>query len=166
MKQTFLQGASNLGQTLQQLPIKDIIIGTETLIKTAGIKPDVATKLRNMTIKEIGRMQDLEKHRPTKKNLTTREWKTVKTVAADTSRRVVLADKDDKSIVTDYGLEALDHKEEEAAVLDEGTYLGKLQERIKAHTKIDANPAIKHEKKLNSPLQKMHQFIQLISFST
>ena len=147
MKQTFLRGAS----------IKDIIIGTETLIKTAGIKPDVATKLRNMTIKEIGRMQDLEKRRPTKKNLTTKEWKAVKTIAADTSRRVVPADKGDKSIVTDYGLEALDHKEEEAAVLDEGTYLGKLQERIKAHTKIDANPAIKHEKKLNSALQKMHQ---------
>ena len=33
-----------------------------SLIKTAGIKPDVATKLWNMTIKEIGRMQDLEKH--------------------------------------------------------------------------------------------------------
>jgi len=150
--------------TLQQLPIKDIIIGTETLIKTAGIKPDVATKLRNMTIKEIGRMQDLEKRRPTKKNLTTKEWKAVKTIAADTSRQVVPADKGDKSIVTDYGLEALDHKEEEAAVL-EGTYLGKLQEQIKAHTKIDANLAIKHEKKLfriteNAPSRETHDHHQ------
>ena len=32
--------------TLQQLLIKDIIIGTETLAKTAGMKPDVPTKLR------------------------------------------------------------------------------------------------------------------------
>ena len=76
-------------------------------------------------------MQGLEKRRPTKKNLTTREWKAVKTIAADTSRRVVQADKGDKLIETDYGLEAMDHKEEEAAVLDEGTYLGLLQERIK-----------------------------------
>ena len=61
--------------TLQELPIKDIIIGTETLIKTAGIKPDVATKLRNMTIKEIGRMQDLEKRSPTKKEFDYKRMK-------------------------------------------------------------------------------------------
>ena len=47
-------------------------------------------------------------------------------------------------------------KEEEEAVLDESTYLEKLQERTKAHTKKDANPAIKHEQKLNSTLQKMN----------
>ena len=34
--------------------------------------------------------------------------------------RVVPADKGDKSIVTDYGLEALDHKEDNSTVVDEG----------------------------------------------
>ena len=143
--------------TLEELPIKEIIIGTEALIKTAGVQPDVASRLRNMTIKEIGRMQDLEKRRPTKKNLSTKEWKAVKTIAADKSIRVVPADKGDKSIVTDYGLEALDHKEDNSTVVDEGTYLSKLQERIITHTKIDFNPVLKHEKQLNLALQKMHQ---------
>ena len=50
--------------TLEELPIKDIIVATETLIKTAGISDDTATKIRNMTIKEIGHMQDEEKDRP------------------------------------------------------------------------------------------------------
>ena len=29
--------------TLEELPFRDIILGTETLIKTAGVQPDVAT---------------------------------------------------------------------------------------------------------------------------
>ena len=43
---------------LEELPTSDIIIGTETLLKTAGAQPDIATRLRNMTIREIGQMQD------------------------------------------------------------------------------------------------------------
>ena len=93
---------------LEDLPIKEIIVATESMIKTANISSDTATKIRNTTIKEIGRMQDLEKRRPTKKNLSTKEWKAVKTLAADTKRRIVPADKGDKTIVTctDYGLQA------------------------------------------------------------
>ena len=76
---------------------------------------------------------------------------------ADISIRVVPADKGDKSIVKDYGLEASDHMEEELTVVDEGTYFSKLQERIKAHTEIYFNPVIKHEKKLNLALQNSHK---------
>ena len=42
-------------------------------------------------------------------------------------------------------------------MIQEGTYLAKLQDRIKDHTKLDHNPAVQHEKKLNSALHKMHQ---------
>ena len=49
--------------------------------------------------------------------------------------RIVPADKADMLMVTDNGLEAAEHMEEEPTVVDEGTYSGKLQERIK-HTKI------------------------------
>ena len=127
------------------------------MMKTANISSDTATKIRNTTIKEIGRMHDLEKRRPTKKNLSTKEWKAVKTLAAATTRRIVPSDKGDKTIVTDYGLEALNCKEDDTAVIQEGTYPAKLQDQIKDHTKIDHNPAVKHEKKLNSALHKMHQ---------
>jgi hypothetical protein len=64
--------------TLTQLPIKDIIISTEALIKTAKIAPNVATRMRTKVAKEIDRMQDRERRRPTKQNLTTKEWKAVK----------------------------------------------------------------------------------------
>ena len=102
------------------------------------------------------------KSRPTKKNLSIKEWKAVKAIAADTTRRIVPADKGDKTIVTDYGLEALECKEDDTTILPEGTYLSKLEERIKAHVKLEHNPAIQHEKKLNSALQKMHQARKLM----
>ena len=41
---------------LEDLPIKEIIVATESMIKTANISSDTATKIRNTTIKEIGRM--------------------------------------------------------------------------------------------------------------
>ena len=50
----------------------------------------------------------------------------------------------------DYGLEAADNaciqKRANCGIVDEETYLGKLQKQIKAHSKIDFNPATKHEK--------------------
>jgi hypothetical protein len=60
--------------TLEELPIRDITIGTETLIKTAGVQPDVAMRLRNIPIEAKGWMQDQEKCRPAKQNLFTKEW--------------------------------------------------------------------------------------------
>ena len=92
--------------TLRKLPIKEIIIGVETLIKTANIPTETAMDLRNTTIREIDRMERLEKKKPTKPNLTKQEWSAVKTLAADTERRIVKGDKGDKSIVMDYGLQS------------------------------------------------------------
>ena len=85
---------------------------------------------RNMTIKEIGRMLNLEKRRPTIKNLSQKEWKAVKSIYAETARRTVPADKGDRPIVTNCGLEVLECKEDDTAIIQEETYLAKLQERI------------------------------------
>ena len=57
--------------TLKQLPIKDIIISTEALVKTAKIPQDVAMRMRTSVAKEISRMQDRERRRPTKQNIST-----------------------------------------------------------------------------------------------
>ena len=51
--------------TLEKLPTKDIILATEKFFKIAGISDDTATKIRNMTIKEIGHMQDLAREKKT-----------------------------------------------------------------------------------------------------
>ena len=130
--------------TLNEIPVTDLIIGTETLIKSANISADVATKIRNITVVELKRMQSLEKRRPTKKNLSKKEWVAVQSLAAVKITRIVPADKGDKSIVTDYGLQALEANENESAI-------------ISSHEHIDDNPATSHEKKLNATLRKMHQ---------
>ena len=47
--------------TLRELPIRDIIIGVEALVKTGKITQEIATDPRNTTITEIDRMQRREK---------------------------------------------------------------------------------------------------------
>ena len=47
--------------TLKELPIQEIIIGTEALIKSAKVEPDIAIRLRGKVSKEIDRMLALEK---------------------------------------------------------------------------------------------------------
>ena len=138
---------------MNEIPVTELIIGTETLIKSANISADVATKIRNTTVVELKRMQTLEKRRPTKKNLSKKEWVAVQSLAADKTTRIVPADKGDKSIVTDYGLQALEANENESAIINEDSYLGKLKDRISSHEHIDDNPAISHEKKLNAERQ-------------
>ena len=143
--------------TLAQLPIKDIIISTEALIKTAKITPDVATRMRTKVAKEIDRMQDRERRRPTKQNLTTKEWKAVKNLKMDQERIIIPADKGDKSIVMDYAAkeDKYDAEDDATAILENQTYLDKLDDRIQGHIQVDQDPAIKHEKTLNAALTKM-----------
>ena len=43
------------------LPIKDVIIGTEALIKTTKVAPEIANHMRSRIVKELNRMQDREK---------------------------------------------------------------------------------------------------------
>ena len=136
--------------TLTQLPIKDIIISTEALIKTAKIAPNVATRMRTKVAKEIDRMQDRERRRPTKQNLTTKEWKAVKNLKMDQERIIIPADKGDKSIVMDYAAkeDKYDAEDDATAILENQTYLDKLDDRIQGHIQVDQDPAIKHEKPL------------------
>ena len=56
------------------LPMKDIVIGTEALIKTAKVALEIANHMRSRIVKKINWMQDLEKRRPTKPNLSKKEW--------------------------------------------------------------------------------------------
>ena len=43
------------------LPIKDVIIGTEALIKTTKVAPEIANHMRSRIVKELNRRQDPEK---------------------------------------------------------------------------------------------------------
>ena len=56
------------------LPIKDVIIGIGALIKTTDVAPEIANHMRSRIVKELNRMQDLEKRRPTKPNMSPNEW--------------------------------------------------------------------------------------------
>ena len=141
--------------TLRELPIRDIIIGVEALVKTGKITQEIATDPRNTTITEIDRMQRREKQKPSKPNLSKREWAAVQTLAAEKDRRIVNGDKGDKSIVMDYGLEALECEEDTTAILNEESYLAKLKDRIQPHIKIEEHPTPQHERKLNAALRKI-----------
>ena len=58
-------------------------------------------------------------------------------------------------MVMDYGLEARENEED--LILNEDSYLAKLQDRIVNHIKIDKNPAPAHKRKLNGAIRKMIQ---------
>ena len=64
-------------------PIKDFIIGTEALIKTTKVAPEIANHMRSRIVKELNRMQDLEKRRPTKPNMSPKEWVAVNKLKKD-----------------------------------------------------------------------------------
>ena len=119
------------------------------------IDPSTATRLRNTIITEIDKMKDLEKRRPTKQNMSKLEWTAVYEMANDHESIIIPADKGDKSIAMDYGKTAIENEEKDTAILDNTTYLSKLQDRITPHEKIDNNPAPKHERRLNTALTKM-----------
>ena len=106
-KERVLASGFKFRPSRKDLPIEEIIVATETLIKTTKNEPGIATRLRNTDISEIDNMNILE------------------------------------------------NKEEDTAILDNTTYLSKLQDRITSHEKIDTNPAPKHERRLNAVLTKM-----------
>ena len=95
--------------SLKELPIKDIVVGTEAYIKTAKVAQEIANHMRSRVAKEIDRMQAREKRRPTKQNMTTKEWVAVHKLKADTDRIIIPADKGDKSIVMEYSLDKEEH---------------------------------------------------------
>ena len=90
-------------------------MGTEAYIKTAKVAQEIANHMRSRVAKEIDRMQAREKRRPTKQNMTTKEWVAVHKLKADTDRIIIPADKGDKSIVMEYSLDKEEHNEEEDA---------------------------------------------------
>ena len=102
-------------------------------------------------------MQDLEKRRPTKPNMSPKEWVAVNNLKKDKETIIIPADKGDKSILMDYLTEETEpNKEEDTSVIVENeSYLSKLEDIIQEHIKIDEDPAKKHEKALNAAFMKM-----------
>ena len=89
----------------KELPIQEIIIATENLIKTASIPAEIPTHMRNTVITGI------EKRKPMKSNLSTKEWKAIKKIIENNEQIAITADKGHKSIMMDYGMEATEQKE-------------------------------------------------------
>ena len=106
--------------TLKELPIQEIIIGTEALIKSAKVEPDIAIRLRGKVSKEIDRMLALEKRRPTKQNITRKEWVAVHRLKQDQERIIIPADKGDKSIIMNYtgSYKTQEHVEDTGVILE------------------------------------------------
>ena len=114
------------------LPLKDVIIGTEALIKTTKVAPEIANHMRSRIVKELNRMQDLEKRRPTKPNMSPKEWVAVNNLKKDKETIIIPADKGNKSILMDYLTEETEpNKEEDTSIIVENeSYLSKLEDRI------------------------------------
>ena len=102
-------------------------------------------------------MEWREYRNPTKQNLSKTEWSAITSLAADRDRRIIPADKSDKSIVIDYGWETLDNEVDPTVILNEDSYLAKLKDRITPHIHIDEDPAPVHESKLNAAIRKIMQ---------
>jgi hypothetical protein len=126
-----------------------------------------ATLLKHSVLLEMRRMENMEKRRPTKPNLSKAEWAAVKQLRDDLDVIIIPADKGDKTIRLDYG--SAEGKSNDAAdILDSGpsvleikSYLQKMKERIEPHSKLECDPAPKHKRKLNGALTKMKRKPQL-----
>ena len=81
---------------MKALPVHDIIVATEALIKTAKVDQNLETRLRSKVAKEMDRMKALEKRRPTKQNMTRKEWVVVHKLKQDQDRIIIPADKGEK----------------------------------------------------------------------
>ena len=141
--------------SLKTIPIEEYIIATESILKTAKLTDEEATRLRVTVALELERMQRLEKRRPTKPNMTAKEWAAVKELQKDEKITIVSADKGDNSVVMDYIHDGIELEEGKPVIMDYPTYQSKLADRIRHHTKIESDPAPAHEKILNSTLKRM-----------
>ena len=145
--------------TIPELPIKEFIVATESVINTGKLDSDTAALLRNTVVTELKRMQYLEKKKPTKSNLSKAEWAAVKQIQSETNTIIIPADKGDKSIKMDYNSdeqEGSDGEENlEPVVIQHKTYLEKMSDRIKHHHPLAEDPAPMHEKKLNAALSRI-----------
>ena len=145
--------------SLTKIPEIEMITATESVITTSKMNKEKAALLRNTVVTELKRMHHLEKKRPTKSNLSPAEWAAVKQIREDKSLIVIPADKGDKTIRMEYGCTDADRsdgeEDMEPMIVGENTYLAKLKDRVKVHHKIKEDPSCKHEKKLNSALDRM-----------
>ena len=104
--------------SLKTIPIEEYIIATESILKTAKLTDEEATRLRVTVALELERMQRLEKRRPTKPNMTAKEWAAVKELQKDEKITIVSADKGDNSVVMDYIHDGIELEEGKPVIMD------------------------------------------------
>ena len=106
-------------------------------------------------------MEKAEKSKPTKSNLSKKEWVAINQMQNDPDLIIIPADKGDRTINLNYG-KANEEQESIEDILHSGpsvveikSYLQKMKERIANHEKLQIDPAPRHEKKLNGVLSRM-----------
>lgn len=90
---------------------------------------------RKTVVNFLEKMNHREIYRPAKTNLTTEEWKAIRTLQKDPTIMIIPADKGNKTIV-----------------LDKDLYISKLEARTQGHIPLQLNPAPQYEKDLNDLL--------------
>jgi hypothetical protein len=130
----------NFRPSLPHFPTQDYIFATESYIKSKNLSSEEGAHLRNTVIHELHKIQSKIKYRPPRSNLSPRDWKIINALKSDDSIIIIPADKGNKTII-----------------LDKQVYLDKLQERIHHHKKIQFDPTIQRENKLNDSLKSIHE---------
>jgi len=130
----------NFRPSLPDLPILDYIVAAEAYIKDANLDDVNAALLRNTIVNHVEQMKIKQKYKPARSNMSTEEWKALKSLQNDNSIMIIPADKGNKTIV-----------------LDRDLYLSKLEDRTNKHIPVPTDPSIKHEKLLNQALEAISQ---------
>ena len=128
----------NFRPSLPDLPIVDYIVATEAYIRDAGLDEVNAALLRNTVHTHIEKMKVKQKYKPAKSNLSSEEWKALKSLQNDNTIMIIPADKGNKTVI-----------------LDRDIYLSKLEQRTTNHVQVDTDPSIKHEKLLNNMISDL-----------
>ena len=133
-----LAGGFNFRPSLPDLPIVDYIVATEAYIRDAGLDEVNTALLRNTVLTQIEKMKVQQKYKPAKSNLSSEEWKALKSLQNDNTIMIIPADKGNKTVI-----------------LDRDIYLSKLEQRTTNHVQVDTDPSIKHEKLLNNMISDL-----------
>ena len=130
----------NFRPSLPSFPTDSYILATESYIKSSNLPPEESALLRNAVINELNKIQSNIKYNPPRSNLSRSDWKTIHSLKSDHSIIIIPADKGNKTVI-----------------LDRQTYLDKLQERVQQHRKIDSDPTLQREHKLNLALRTIQE---------
>ena len=91
----------NFRPSLPDLPIVDYIVATEAYIRDAGLDELNTALLRNTVHTHIEKMKVKQKYKPAKSNLSSEEWKALKSLQNDNTIMIIPADKGNKTVILD-----------------------------------------------------------------